>query len=172
MFRKGRILAVCPWITHHSDSNYKNAWAFDPDRDPLTLGDGSTVVSSLAGLAFGGGSYRCPGRFFAEMEVASILLLVLRQVGLSLVERSAPPPSPPTPWYSIYSPLLPMIFGEDGGKFGLGVFDGKLESWARSGDKEGLLPPCNLIRLVGLKVPADKCLVRVTLQQRRRGGRV
>lgn len=163
---KGRILAVCPWITHHSDSYYKDAWSFDPDRKQLTLGDGSAVVPSLAGLAFGGGAYRCPGRFFAEMEVASILMLIISKVGLSLVEKQAPPPPGPAPWYSIYAPLVDMVFGEQGAKFGLGMFgESQLETWARSGDKEERLPRCNLIRLVGLKVPRDKCPVTVTRRE-------
>ncbi|GFH30937.1 uncharacterized protein HaLaN_29875, partial [Haematococcus lacustris] len=64
---------------------------FDPDRGNLVLGDGTAVVPSLAGLAFGGGPYRCPGRFFAEMEVALVAQLVLAHCPMELL------PSPPAP---------------------------------------------------------------------------
>ena len=33
--------------------------------------------------------------------------------------------------------------------------------WLRSGDPDGLLPPCDLLKLVGVKVPAGSCFVRV-----------
>jgi hypothetical protein len=46
----GRLLAVCPFESHHDDALYPpRAWDFDPERKPLTLGDGSAVVPSVAG---------------------------------------------------------------------------------------------------------------------------
>lgn len=45
----------------------------------------STLSPSFnAGLAFGAGPYRCPGRFFAEMEVALLLQLILHSYDLQL----------------------------------------------------------------------------------------
>eukprot|EP00198_Chlamydomonas_reinhardtii_P014318 XP_001703655.1 predicted protein [Chlamydomonas reinhardtii] len=104
----------------------------------LKLGDGTAVVSSVAGLAFGGGPYRCPGRFFAEQELG--LLPQLRQVaGGSWL-------------YGVLSGLV----GARALAWGCGWFDGvdgPLEDFRHSGDPGGLLPPCDLKRLVGVKVP-------------------
>ena len=47
---KGRILAICPWESHHDSGMYPDAWRFNPDRAPLALGDGSAVVHSVAGM--------------------------------------------------------------------------------------------------------------------------
>jgi cholesterol 7alpha-monooxygenase len=44
---KGRLLAICPFDSHHDQNLYKDAWSFNPDRTPLELGDG--VTTSIAG---------------------------------------------------------------------------------------------------------------------------
>ncbi len=46
---KGRILAICPFESHHDPGLYPDPEAFNPDRPPLTLGDGTAVVPGLAG---------------------------------------------------------------------------------------------------------------------------
>lgn len=47
---KGRILAVCPFVSHHDPALYPNPDVFDPNRAPLTLpGDGTAVVTSVGG---------------------------------------------------------------------------------------------------------------------------
>lgn len=47
-------------------------------------------TSLNAGLAFGAGPYRCPGRFFAEMEVALLLQLILHTYDMQLVATETP----------------------------------------------------------------------------------
>eukprot|EP00983_Pelagomonas_calceolata_P077310 1153806-Pelagomonas_calceolata.AAC.5 len=45
-----------------------------------------------AGIAFGAGAYRCPGRFFAEMEVALLVQLILARRNFTIL--SAPSSTP------------------------------------------------------------------------------
>ena len=209
---KGRLIAICPFVSHHDTALYPpDAWRFDPDRAPLTIGDGAAVVPSVAGLSFGGGSYRCPGRFFAEMEVALIVQMVMWEFEMGLQPK--PPPgatqsaaaSYPSQkadrhsngqnlepsWLHQLAPFLRNLVGDGPVSWGLGLFPeagaeeagadsaaagpggsaaaaagpavaGGDETWQRSGDVSGLLPSCNLLRLVGLKVPSEPCFVSVT----------
>ncbi|KAK9812805.1 hypothetical protein WJX72_004122 [[Myrmecia] bisecta] len=71
LVRKGQVLAVSPYEAHHDERMFgPHATAFDPERAGLQLGGGGVAgVGGLAGLVFGGGRYRCPGRYLAEMEV-------------------------------------------------------------------------------------------------------
>ncbi|KAG1666305.1 hypothetical protein FOA52_004786 [Chlamydomonas sp. UWO 241] len=200
----GRLLAVCPFDFHHDDAMYPPcASDFDPDRTPLTLGDGSAVVSSVAGLAFGGGSYRCPGRFFAEMEVALIVQLLLWCYSLRLVSEgdSAPGRAEGQPqgaggmdngeggWVGPVGVGARAVLGDDAAVWGLGLLqrqqgqggavggagpsgDGSsgsgtpsLPTWRASGDPSSLLPRADLHRLVGVKLPAELCMVTVTRRE-------
>ena len=184
-------MAICPFVSHHDRALYPpDAWSFNPDRPPLSIGDGTAVVTSVAGLSFGGGSYRCPGRFFAEMEVALIVQQLLWQFNLKLLESSDPAPqksirgseeSTESPFFM----FLRNILGDHQLSWGMGLFEGMqrhgsgstsssdgeavkattVESWRHSGDASGLLPPCNLVRLVGLKVPSGPCFVTLTRRE-------
>ncbi len=171
---KGRLLAICPFESHHDAGFYPpDAWQFDPDRSPLTICDGAAVVPGVAGLAFGGGAYRCPGRFFAEMEIAVLTQLVLCRLDLTLVseieqnkrqERSgAASEEVNHPSSSRLPSWLWRVLGRSRSLcWGLGLLD--VGGWEASGDARGLLPRCNLRRLVGLKVPAEPCRVLVRVR--------
>jgi hypothetical protein len=47
-----------------------------------------TCVPCTTGLAFGGGPYRCPGRFFAELELCLIPQLILARAPMKLLSPS------------------------------------------------------------------------------------
>ena len=50
-----------------------------------------TCTHANAGIAFGGGVYRCPGRFFAEMEVALLCSLLVAHRDITFVTPTAQP---------------------------------------------------------------------------------
>ena len=52
---KGRILAVCPFESHHDAALFADAERFDPDRPALLLGDGTAVVQGVSGERGRGG---------------------------------------------------------------------------------------------------------------------
>lgn len=55
---KGRILALCPFVAHHDNTLYPpKADVFDPNRKPLSLGDGTAVVPSVPGVCVLGGGH-------------------------------------------------------------------------------------------------------------------
>eukprot|EP00879_Flechtneria_rotunda_P018291 GHRR01019188.1.p1 GENE.GHRR01019188.1~~GHRR01019188.1.p1 ORF type:complete len:508 (+),score=214.12 GHRR01019188.1:966-2489(+) len=75
---KRSTLAICPFESHHDAGLYPDdAWRFNPDRPGVQGLEPGTVVPGTAGMGFGGGFWRCPGRFFAEMELALLVQLVL-----------------------------------------------------------------------------------------------
>lgn len=135
----------------------------------------SFLSFGFVGLAFGGGSYRCPGRFFAEMEVGVVVQILLQHYNLDLIEQS--PVAKVSEKLVVQNLLIYQVFQAffrmmgNKAMWGFGMFgeeqamdegSDQLETWRNSGDMAGLLPPVNLHRLVGLKVPAAPCLVKVS----------
>jgi 24-hydroxycholesterol 7alpha-hydroxylase len=161
LIEKGTMVMICPWITHLDPRLYEDQpEVFNPYRQGAalpTLGtsDTHTVnrdlhgvaagVGGLAGLAFGGGKFRCPGRSFAEMELGLVVGMILDELEIELNEREKEK-------------------GSDK-ENGVGI-DGAAGSAASPGDPHGLLPAPDVRRLVGIKVPDGPCWVRV--RQRRR----
>ncbi|KAK9812081.1 hypothetical protein WJX73_004676 [Symbiochloris irregularis] len=81
---KGRMLAVSPYEMHTAPDIYgPTATLFDPLRaiphaDDAAKGSGAPAWSwGHAGIAFGAGQFRCPGRQFAEAEIAVVVAFLL-----------------------------------------------------------------------------------------------
>lgn len=100
-------------------------------------------VGGVPGLSFGGGRYRCPGRYFAEAELALVLSLLLLLFEWRLLPGGA------------------SGGGGSPGCTGQGP-SGPASTAVRGppGDPDGLLPPPDLRKLVGIKVPAGPCWVQ------------
>lgn len=121
------------------------------------------------GVVFGGGAYRCPGRFFAEAELALHVLLVLCLCQISVPEPSSknhrePHPSADPGWLGwrlgAGLPSHVRLAMHEGGADADGALD---EGWVgESGDRNGALPKMDVSRLVGMKMPVGKWMVDVT----------
>jgi hypothetical protein len=111
------------------------------DKAGPTAGAASTAAAGN-GEAFATSDTESP---FAWMLVLARLVIGEEQAtwGLGLFGPDGLPPQPPTE-----------------GAGGEGAAS-TLATWKESGDVHGLLPRCNLQRLVGLKVPAEPCWVSV-----------
>ncbi|GLI64265.1 hypothetical protein VaNZ11_007480 [Volvox africanus] len=225
---RGRLLAVCPFESHHDrklwdaedPSGAADPWVYDPTRPELRLGASSAVMNSGAGLAFGGGPYRCPGRYFAEQELGLVAQLLLWSYDMTLsygdaANRFGAPAIPGAPAAaaaassggesvkaqasqvgpneptganvpvssgasadgadphpqlravqggSLLYAILTRLLEPSAMAWGFGWFDGldgPIQEWRESGDPAGLLPPCDLRRLVGTKVPKKPCWVQL-----------
>jgi cytochrome P450 len=80
---------VCPYVLHHSPDFFgADAATFNPDRAPFTLPGSTTFAPSIAGIAFGAASHRCPGRFLAETNLAVVVMLVLYHLDCKVVQES------------------------------------------------------------------------------------
>ena len=141
---KGTMVMICPYLSHTDPRLYENPGAFDPGRVGASLPgaqnrnvhSAAAGVGGLAGLAFGGGKFRCPGRAFAEMELGVTAGLILAGLDVKLDINN-------TNWRS----------DGDG--------DGGVDVQGSAGDPKGLLPPPDITKLVGIKVPAGPCWVKV-----------
>lgn len=137
---RGVLLAVCPFLSHHDPALYKSGKTTPPDlckfdpahRAPCTALSPSVVSPGVAGAAFGGGQWRCPGRFFAEAELAALLCVVFGSLDLELTTSRAVAPG-----------------------------SAAATQWAHTGDPTQTLPPAELRRFVGFKVPAEPLRARV-----------
>jgi 24-hydroxycholesterol 7alpha-hydroxylase len=159
LIEKGTMVMICPCISHLDPRLYDDQpEVFNPLRQGAALPLPSTLTKSscdsdsilnrelhgtaagvggLAGLAFGGGKFRCPGRSFAEMELGLVVGLVLDELEMELVKA---------------------VEKKKEGKSGGGV---------SPGDPHGLLPKPDVRRLVGIKVPEGPCWVRIRHRKRR-----
>lgn len=130
LLRRGSVLAMSAYDLHADPRLFgATARGYAPERGPMLhrgrpceLHSAIVGVGGGTGLPFGGGKFRCPGRYLAEAEVALVLGVLLRaRPGL----RLAPGPR-----------------------------------WAGGmGDPHGRLPPPDLTKMVGMKVPAGACRV-------------
>ncbi|KAA6426780.1 MAG: cytochrome P450, partial [Trebouxia sp. A1-2] len=143
---KGDMLAVSPYESHH-DPRFFQPWParFDPNRGGLQC-LGSSLhevpgISGIAGLVFGGGRYRCPGRFFAEMEVALTVAFFLTHFKMQLVscqDSHGQPGSAQAIDHTKQHKPMGSAFPE-------------------SGDPHGLLPQAETRRQVGIRWPKAPC---------------
>jgi cytochrome P450 family 138 len=79
---RGYTVAVNIGLTHQNEAVYRDAAAFNPDR---FLGASPDTYSWVP---FGGGTRRCPGAAFANMEMTVVLRTILRE--FRLVPTDAP----------------------------------------------------------------------------------
>eukprot|EP00884_Botryococcus_braunii_P002522 jgi/Botrbrau1/12270/Bobra.0323s0010.1 len=79
------------------EGSFREGLAAGPERKGSSGGPLGAVagVHGVAGLAFGGGRYRCPGRRFAEMEVGLLTALLLSSCELELGSDSTHSTSQP-----------------------------------------------------------------------------
>ncbi|WP_370068631.1 cytochrome P450 [Mycobacterium sp. MAA66] len=74
---RGHTVIVGITLTHHRDAVYPDANGFNPDRFL------DTVPDSYSWVPFGGGTRRCLGAAFANMEMNVVLRTILREYQLA-----------------------------------------------------------------------------------------
>jgi cytochrome P450 len=74
---RGHVVIVNIALTHENDAAFADALAFNPDRFL------STSPDFYSWVPFGGGTRRCPGAAFANMEMVVVLRTVLRDFVLA-----------------------------------------------------------------------------------------
>jgi cytochrome P450 len=72
----GEMLAPCIWLTHRREEVYPQPYAFKPER---FLGKGPETYSWLP---FGGGTRRCAGAAFAQLEMNTVMKTIARMVDM------------------------------------------------------------------------------------------
>ncbi|KIJ13840.1 hypothetical protein PAXINDRAFT_80216 [Paxillus involutus ATCC 200175] len=96
---KGTLVAIASQATYLDNEVYDNAEAFDPFRFANMRdedGDGakhSLVSPNLEYFAFGQGIHACPGRFFAAIELKSMLAHVVLSYDVKLEDNATRPQS-------------------------------------------------------------------------------
>jgi 24-hydroxycholesterol 7alpha-hydroxylase len=163
LIEKGTMVMICPWISHMDPRLYEEQpKVFNPHRPGAALPCNRNTrsekennrtcinreqhgvaagVGGLAGLAFGGGKFRCPGRSFAEMELGLVVGMIVHELEIELV-------------------LEEKESGKKSSEASAAV------SSSYPGDPHGLLPAPDVRRLVGVKVPDGPCWVRIRQRER------
>ncbi len=75
------IIAPCIYLLHHREEIYPNSKEFRPERFL------EREFSSYEFMPFGGGSRRCIGDVFAQMEMKIVIATVLKKYQLALAEE-------------------------------------------------------------------------------------
>ena len=89
----GDMLMVSPYWAHRNQSAFPDADSFIPHRWNHNAGsDKSSAADSF--IAFGGGRFQCPGRWFALMEIQMFVSVILCVFDVELVKMEVPLPSP------------------------------------------------------------------------------
>jgi cytochrome P450 len=81
----GETLAPCIWLTHRRADVYPEPYAFRPERF-LEKGP-----ETYAWLPFGGGTRRCIGAAFAQLEMTVVMKTIAEAVRLEPAERTPEP---------------------------------------------------------------------------------
>ncbi|KAF9244148.1 cytochrome P450 [Melanogaster broomeanus] len=96
---KGAFLAVAAYSTHLDDGLYENAHRFDPFRFANMHGEDEEganqqfVSLTPEYLPFGLGRHACPGRFFAAVQLKTMLAHVVLSYDIKLENGAAQPQS-------------------------------------------------------------------------------
>ena len=87
----GDLLMLSPYWTHLDESVFQNSQLFDPDR--WRNWDAKSPNADKF-IAFGGGRYQCPGRWFALMEIQVFVAVLVSCFEMELLGGVMPRPSP------------------------------------------------------------------------------
>jgi cytochrome P450 family 135 len=79
----GETLAPCIWLTHRREEVYPEPYAFKPQR---FLDKGP---ETYAWLPFGGGTRRCVGAAFAQLEMTVVMKTIAETVDLQPADPEA-----------------------------------------------------------------------------------
>ncbi|EFN50765.1 hypothetical protein CHLNCDRAFT_142513 [Chlorella variabilis] len=134
--------------------------AISPYEEGMRLGGSTSVhgavvgMGGVAGVSFGGGKYRCPGRYFAEAELALVTSLLLLLFDWQLLPRGQQGAAAPAPAAAALTSASRAQQRQQ-----------QRRQASVPGDPGGLLPPPDLHKLVGIKVPAEPCWVQYRRRQ-------
>jgi cytochrome P450 family 135 len=80
---EGEILAPCIWLTHRNEKIYPDPYTFNPER---FVDKGPETYSWLP---FGGGTRRCVGASFAQLEMTVVMKTIANMVQLEPADPAA-----------------------------------------------------------------------------------
>lgn len=87
----GHMLMLSPYWSHRNSDYFPDAENFKPDRwTSCDINKGQYLPGFVA---FGGGRYQCPGRWFAMMEMHLYIAMVLKILDITILDP-VPEPSP------------------------------------------------------------------------------
>ncbi|XP_062617182.1 24-hydroxycholesterol 7-alpha-hydroxylase-like [Saccostrea cucullata] len=88
---KGDMLMVSPYWSHRDPKYFPHPHTFNPDRWQTTELEKNLFLDGF--IAFGGGRYQCPGRWYAQMELQMFVALYLYKFDVNVLSENIPKPS-------------------------------------------------------------------------------
>ncbi|XP_060077159.1 24-hydroxycholesterol 7-alpha-hydroxylase-like [Ylistrum balloti] len=87
----GDMLMLSPYWAHRNPKYFSDCEEFRPDRWKDADLEKNLFLDGF--VAFGGGRYQCPGRWYAQMEIQMYVALFLQKVDCTVLTDHIPPPS-------------------------------------------------------------------------------
>ncbi|XP_003387846.1 PREDICTED: 24-hydroxycholesterol 7-alpha-hydroxylase-like isoform X1 [Amphimedon queenslandica] len=87
----GHYLMMSPYHSHRNQTYFPDPETFNPERWLECDIDKNQFLPGF--IAFGGGRYQCPGRWFALMELHLYISMILKLLDMTLIDE-VPKPSP------------------------------------------------------------------------------
>ncbi|XP_052709047.1 24-hydroxycholesterol 7-alpha-hydroxylase-like [Crassostrea angulata] len=88
---KGDMLMVSPFWSHRNPKYFPEPDTFNPDRWNTSDLEKNLYLEGF--IAFGGGRYQCPGRWYALMELQMFIALLLFKYKVNALSDHVPSPS-------------------------------------------------------------------------------
>ncbi|XP_061176451.1 24-hydroxycholesterol 7-alpha-hydroxylase-like [Saccostrea echinata] len=88
---KGDMLMVSPYWSHRNPKYFPHPHTYNPDRWQTSELEKNLFLDGF--IAFGGGRYQCPGRWYAQMELQMFVALFLYKFDVEVLSEHIPKPS-------------------------------------------------------------------------------
>lgn len=89
VIQAGNDLCISPFLTHHNSSIYSDPYKFKPERFSTSISEHSKLRYGF--IPFGAGTYKCPGQYYAFVEILSFLATFFQTFDLRASQPKIPP---------------------------------------------------------------------------------
>lgn len=88
---EGDMLMLSPYWAHRNKKYFSDPWSYNPERWMEADLEKNLFLDGF--IAFGGGRYQCPGRWYAILEIQMYVAMFIQRFDCKLLKECVPRPS-------------------------------------------------------------------------------